>query len=521
MPVVTRSSKSGELVGQHEIDGETSDQEEIIASNDGLGNIEAASRKRLFDWEKYRKYEKEKLQSIRWPEESELINFNSWLKEVTKIYDEIHLSDDNRINQTMSITTEKEKEWFEEERNSIGSDWDKFSMKLCQHVLSQLKISGDKEKQKNKLGGEKTPVEIHDLDHRFPSYSSRDDAEHWLKNIVKLFKQFDISRTDRLKILPNLLEGEVYIWYVKNLQAFNDLETFSNMFLQKFSMESSIPLDKKLVTTTSLANTMAQEIIKSPSPFTGANEDVEDWLERLEARFNMAGWEDDQKLRYISIHLKNDAYKWWMKAVTKIKTWTAFKNSVRQAFGSTKIKEMAFEQLRNYKQTINQSVIQYYEKIIELCQRVDPDMSDTMKLQYLMTGVRDSLKIHIVLHDPQSTEAFLTFAKKIEDALSLTKLNHNSHQREFQEDQVNYSDTLSALHNRKKDGDHIISGNQNREKTTENPYFQTRKNNHTRTHQSENNLVRQPNYRKCYKCGTPGHNYWDCARSHFDERKHR
>ncbi|CAF4188366.1 unnamed protein product, partial [Adineta steineri] len=36
------------------------------------------------------------------------------------------------------------------------------------------------------------------------------------------------------------------------------------------------------------------------------------------------------------------------------------------AFGSTRAQELAFEQLKWYKQTINQSITQYYDKIIEL-----------------------------------------------------------------------------------------------------------------------------------------------------------
>ena len=171
----------------------------------------------------------------------------------------------------------------------------------------------------------------------------------------------------------------------------------------------------------------------------------------------MAGWDDEQKLRYISIHLQGDAYKWWMKAATKIKTWTAFTNDVRQAFGSTKAKELAFEQLRTYKQTVNQSTIQYYEKIIELCKRVDPNMSDTMKLQYLMAGVKESMKIHIALHDPQSTEAFLTFARKIEDTLSLAKMNYTSHQIQDQDDLLAYPTTLSTMNYEKRNDEQFPS----------------------------------------------------------------
>ena len=50
-------------------------------------------------------------------------------------------------------------------------------------------------------------------------------------------------------------------------------------------------------------------------------------------------------------------------------------------------------------------------------------MSDLLKLQYLMGGVKDSLKLHIALHDPQGSASFLSFARKLEDTLSFTDLN--------------------------------------------------------------------------------------------------
>ncbi|CAF4984545.1 unnamed protein product, partial [Rotaria sp. Silwood1] len=61
-----------------------------------------------------------------------------------------------------------------------------------------------------------------------------------------------------------------------------------------------------------------------------------------------------------------------MQISTSIKTWSAFITAIKQAFGSTKVQELAFEQLKWYKQTVNQSITQYYDKIIELCKKVDP-----------------------------------------------------------------------------------------------------------------------------------------------------
>ena len=41
-----------------------------------------------------------------------------------------------------------------------------------------------------------------------------------------------------------------------------------------------------------------------------------------------------------------------------------------------------------------------------------------------MGVLRDSLKIHVALQDPKTTEAFLSLARKIEDVLSVAKPNN-------------------------------------------------------------------------------------------------
>ncbi|CAF4983059.1 unnamed protein product, partial [Rotaria sp. Silwood1] len=57
----------------------------------------------------------------------------------------------------------------------------------------------------------------------------------------------------------------------------------------------------------------------------------------------MAKWNDEEKLQYISIHLQDDAYRWWTQTSTTIKSWSLFTEAVTKAFGSTKVQELAFE----------------------------------------------------------------------------------------------------------------------------------------------------------------------------------
>ena len=180
------------------------------------------------------------------------------------------------------------------------------------------------------------------------------------------------------------------------------------------------------------------------------------------------------------------------------------------------MKEITFEQLRTYKQAINQSITQYYDKVIELCKRVDISMNNSMKLQYLMAGVKHSLKLHIALYDPQSPGEFLSYARKIEDTLSLTSRDYDLHQYDNHQNKIYDRQPTTSTIDSPQDTDHRrINVHQSQLQTPTSGHMNTFRNNNVLNSGSSKNAMSKRLSRFLYTCGTPGHCSRDCTRSHF------
>ena len=340
-----------------------------------------------------REQEKLALQSINKLTEDEMTQIDQWLSTLHNTYENLQYPLSHRVFQATTYFNEEQQLWYEQTKTAINNDWSSFCNQLKHHIENRPKEQ-DHFSSANHLSSSVHGITSLEslIDMKFNKFSGTGDARVWLLQTMNQFKQCGLRRIEQFQSIPLLLVDEAYLWYIGHIDLIPNFEAFSKLFLQQYSSttiptQNSIPneVDVPLIATSTslstshLQQTIADEIIKKPTYFRGSKDDVHEWLEKLEQRFQMAKWNNEQKIQYISIHLQDDTYRWWTQTSTTIKTWSTFTEAVTKAFGSTKVQELAFEQLKWYKQTINQSITQYYDKIIELCKKVDPVMPDSLK----------------------------------------------------------------------------------------------------------------------------------------------
>ena len=59
-----------------------------------------------------------------------------------------------------------------------------------------------------------------------------------------------------------------------------------------------------------------------------------------------------------------------------------------------------FDKLKQRKQSIDESIVSYYDDVVNLCREIDPNMSERVTIQYLISGLHPRLKREISRHEP-------------------------------------------------------------------------------------------------------------------------
>ncbi|CAF4918886.1 unnamed protein product, partial [Rotaria sp. Silwood1] len=304
-----------------------------------------------------REQEKMALQSIKNLTEEEMIHIDQWLSVLHKTYEDWEYPSSHRVFQAVTYFNDEQKLWYEQIKSEINNDWSCFCDRLKQHIQDRQKVQIHSSPMNYPLSDTNEITSMENLiDTKFIKYSGIGDAKVWLLQTMNQFKQYGLRRLEQFQSIPFLLIDEAYLWYVEHIDLITNFESFSKLFLQQYSFTlppapnnilTDVDIPSNLISSSSstshLQRTIADEIIKKPTYFRGSKDDVHEWLEKLEQRFQMAKWNNEQKLQYISIHLQDDAYRWWTQTSTTIKSWSLFTEAVTKAFGSTKVQELAFE----------------------------------------------------------------------------------------------------------------------------------------------------------------------------------
>ena len=328
------------------------------------------------------------------------------------------------------------------------------------------------------------------------------------------------SNSESAHFLPHDLITYGYIRPPARMPATSDNNSAAPSTVSSTSLSATTSVDPILA---SLQATALKELQK----FTGdPTQRVTHFINAIEQLRFFSPLTDAMLHSIATLKLGGSAFNWYDNNKDSLNSWSLLKTNLLARFKPSL--SAAKTQLKDRRQQPGESLLVYYDDVIDLCKQVDADMPLHMIVDYLQDGVRDELKIHIkrrmkTLTDTPSPAQFLTIARD-EDELQ-QELSHqqspiiNTAQPYFahitaatstSNTRTNYSNNGLSYANQSSQLTHTLkpsSSATSRSATSQNlfrPCLICNRSNH----RTINCYYKQPS--GCFKCGASDHVVHKC-----------
>ncbi|UYV67845.1 hypothetical protein LAZ67_5002210, partial [Cordylochernes scorpioides] len=160
----------------------------------------------------------------------------------------------------------------------------------------------------------------------------------------------------------------------------------------------------------------ADPVVLNPNidiPKYDGTEDPRPWIESLEEIGFLYHWAEYIISRYAAMNMIGSAKTWLDLHKISFTSWEHFKSRLIQDFGSDANKEELKMRL-NRMQQWNEPAIRFAEDILVLCNKVDPQMEEENKINWVIGGLKKEYSFALYLNPPKNTNELLRLCKKMD-----------------------------------------------------------------------------------------------------------
>jgi hypothetical protein len=269
--------------------------------------------------------------------------------------------------------------------------------------------------------------------------------------------------------------------------------------------------------------TIAANTVEKLPKFSGrSDENVKKWVIVITNEFNLIQFDDKQKFALIHVILLDDARRWFINNMCDIKDWSTFVIQIQETFESTIHQELAIRKVGSRQQGISETVMQYYNDMVELFDMIDSDMNDELKVAYLKTGIKVSLKKDVMRKDPKNPVQFLKVAQeeeKLDSSIFIqTDDTHQSTINSFSRTKSSPRPYSAQQQYQQQPQYQQQSQNQQQQyqPQPQNQQQEYQQNQQQRQYQQQEQQPWQSSIRaRCYRCNKEGHFARDCFSKNY------
>jgi len=190
------------------------------------------------------------------------------------------------------------------------------------------------------------------------------------------YNEYLISMMANLEVQMNEIKAQLLF----NTQSQNEI--LCNEQTTNAAVENS--RQGKVVAMTEMKAPVFEEKYNKPS----------EWLQDFENIASINEWSDNQKISFVSLSLVGKSKRWYNTLVEK-PNWSDFKQLFIDRY-ETKNNSETLRKLRSIKKFDNESLQDYLDRCLELFHRVDGELSDIVKCDYVSAGLNYQLQTKMI-----------------------------------------------------------------------------------------------------------------------------
>lgn len=158
-----------------------------------------------------------------------------------------------------------------------------------------------------------------------------------------------------------------------------------------------------------------EKMIVKPDSFSGQG-DIKTFIRQYEKAAQINNWDDDEKIKFLSIFLKETANIFLQNLENKggNLSWENLKSEFINEFQPIGYSIILKNKLENRKQNDLESISSFVTEIEYLCSQVQKDMKEEEICVYILKGIREPILHAISLHDNSTLKKLKENLKKYE-----------------------------------------------------------------------------------------------------------
>lgn len=163
-----------------------------------------------------------------------------------------------------------------------------------------------------------------------------------------------------------------------------------------------------------------------PPTFNGDRGKAAEWLHSYDNIMSINGYDARARLARVSAYITGPGTDWFetSRYISKFKDWSDFKNRFKKQYLGISNSTILRRKLNDTRQQSNEHPSVFMARVVNLCRKVNHDMPDSEKIEYITIGLRDDVTTILLAAKPRTQWSLLWLQDFLQDLPQGTSHGH-------------------------------------------------------------------------------------------------